>query len=940
MVRSQKGKKRQQSSPEDDDEAPLRTAADQPKKKVRWSSDHDDDNEEAAEILADEISEETGSDKICLAATCHRGRLGCAYYEPVQATVYVLEDTNDSVHFDLTKMLFEQANPDIVLTGSRADDEFIDLLRDLVDASSGRFTIRPWKDFAAPKGRERLLCLPMLLNLSEDPQGGDVVSTVSGSSEPRNAYDFMQRRREVHGDPVMQRWNAGIRLANFTDPSDSPLCMGSIAALLDHLARERAIGDLEPEGLGALDVRAIKSVSLEQVMQINSDALSSLQIFENESHASIHSDKTKEGLSLFGILNNTRMSLGRALLRQWLLRPSLSFEVIQARHDAVECFSRPENLTTAGSMHAHLKGIKNLPRFMANLRAGRAGVIEWQGLVKFAFHAVMLHDVIQELNQARQVLIIQKLHEVLDVAAFRVIGETINNTIDWEESDEAKRVCIRPQVDEELDNLKHIYHGIDSVLSNVAEQICASIPPDYVPSLNVVYFPQLGFLICLPMLEEWKSGQDIQVLDGWSFQFSSESHVYFKSPEMRDMDTHIGDLQPSIVDREIEIAQSLLEQLLAYDNAICDACHVCAELDCLLSFAEVSRALDYRRPTMVERNVIHIKQGRQVLPTICHTLAAHPSDRHPLQEQVVDTFVPNDVTITGGAGLGVLQGLPVEDDDVPLGNSVVICTGANACGKSVYLKQTAVIQFMAQMMCSFVPAESATLGIVDKIFTRIQTTESVSKVQSAFMIDLNQVSLALRNATARSLILLDEFGKGTISTDGAGLFCGVIKHLLSRGAACPKVMATTHFPEIFDRELLDVGALPITLSHMEVLVTSSDGNIANEPGQFAIKPGEKITYLYRVANGLSVESHATMCAELFGIPRRIVERAQYVSHLLSIHEVGELLDEDMNEDERVELEVAEAICRRFLTWDLSPDRDDSEPVKTTLATVLGRTAEG
>lgn len=117
-------------------------------------------------------------------------------------------------------------------------------------------------------------------------------------------------------------------------------------------------------------------------MQINMDALFSLQIFEDENHASIHSDKTKEGLSLFGILNGTKTTLGRALMREWFLRPSMSLEVINARHDAVACFLRPDNTSTKNAMQGHLNGTKNVPRIFEAIRTGKAKVSEWQALVK------------------------------------------------------------------------------------------------------------------------------------------------------------------------------------------------------------------------------------------------------------------------------------------------------------------------------------------------------------------------------------------------------------------------------------------------------------------------------------------------------------------------------------------------------------------------------
>ncbi|THV00846.1 hypothetical protein K435DRAFT_750810 [Dendrothele bispora CBS 962.96] len=819
-------------------------------------------------------------------------------------------------------MILEQASPDVALTSSRSDDLFIDTVRDFMDSSGGILQIRPYKEFSATRGRDRLLSLQFLSDLS--CQDADIMHP-SESSETRskNAYDFMKKR--VIGDPATKKWNASIRLSNFVAVESSPLCMSSVGALIDYLVREHAMANMDDENLSSLEVRDIEFLALNEVMQINMDALFSLQVFENESHASIHSDKTKEGLSLAGVLNNTHTSLGRALMRMWLLRPSLSLNTIRARHDAVECFLSVENLSIINSLHGHLKGIKNIPRMLGILKTGHAKVSDWQGLVKFTVICVMLKETLSELHDAGSIEIVKKVISALDIVKFRDIGTRINDIIDWEESAESGRVCVRPRIDEELDKRKHVYHGIDSILSKVAERICQAVPSDYASTLNIVYFPQLGFLICVPMREEWSTESGIQVLDGWSFQFSSESHVYFKSQEMHDMDAYIGDLHSLVVDREIEIVQNLSEEILVHYDAMSNTCDVCAELDCLLAFADASNIGNYRRPEMVEENIIDIAQGR-----------------HPLQEMVVDTFVPNNTRLAGGLGNGVT------DDDTEMGgrHSIVLCTGPNACGKSVYLKQVALIQYMAQIGC-FVPAERATLGIVDKIFTRVSTRESVSKVQSAFMIDLNQVSLALRNSTPRSLILLDEFGKGTLPTGsssfyevssyGAGLLCGVIKHFLSRKEMCPKVLVTTHFHEIFRQDLLDPKSVPISFQHMQVMFTQAgapSSSVSRSGGADPmLGPGDEITYLYRLAEGLSLDSHAAKCAEVFGIPSRFVKRAQRVSQLISAHEIGQLLDEAMSKEDVRDLEDAEAVCRRFLAWNLQEEQED---VKTRLGKVLGK----
>ena len=239
--------------------------------------------------------------------------------------------------------------------------------------------------------------------------------------------------------------------------------MGAIGALLDHLVRLRAVGELDDCSIGGLEIRGIEYLSLRDVMQVNSDALYSLQIFDEESHASVHSDKTKEGLSVFGILNNTRTILGKALLREWLLRPSTSIPVINARHEAVSCFVNPENVSIVSSMQTHLKGIKNVPKILAIMRTGKAQVADWQGLVTVRGYLSLelrVHDnctvrlpfgYVTGLSLGAQpcrlradraeslstfifrllplAYIISQLVDALEVASFKDIGNAVNETV-------------------------------------------------------------------------------------------------------------------------------------------------------------------------------------------------------------------------------------------------------------------------------------------------------------------------------------------------------------------------------------------------------------------------------------------------------------------------------------------------------------------------------
>ena len=199
--------------------------------------------------------------------------------------------------------------------------------------------------------------------------------------------------------------------------------------------------------------------------------------------------------------------------------------------------------------------------------------------------------------------------------------------------------------------------------------------------------------------------------------------------------------------------------------------------------------------------------------TLWQTLYLQILHSHILQELTVSSFVANDTTLAGGTGISQASGpdceasnyhrdssfssIPPSQTDGP---SVLIITGPNYSGKSVYLKQVALIVFMAHVGC-FVPAHCAKIGVTDKILSRVTTRETVSREQSAFMIDLQQISLALNQATRRSLVIIDEFGKGTDSSDGAGLACAVFEHFLSLGVQCPKVVGATHFHGTFVRDI-------------------------------------------------------------------------------------------------------------------------------------------
>ncbi|KAF9200860.1 MutS protein msh5 [Haplosporangium sp. Z 27] len=649
------------------------------------------------------------------------------------AKLFVMQDMVECSPVITAKIVKSQLRPTLILTNARLDDNVMNVLRFDETGQETKIEIRPGSDFSYPLAKSRLISVSININRFEKRSDPKAGSRIMSEATPYCS----------EMDESSQR-NAQLRLSNSID-------------------------------LGSME-----------------------SIFEDESHPSMHSSirGRKEGLSLYGILNQTKTSQGRYLLKQWLLRPSLDLNIIHSRQQSVECFVRTESQSTIGQLANCLSHIKNIPKVLQSLPR-KATISEWQAILQIYNHS-------QEFLVGDSPLI-QKILQQFIVKDLVEIGAFINDVLDFDESVIEGRCVVKINVDEELDRMRHTYHGLDSFLSEIAKEISLTIPSNFTSTINVIYFPQLGYLITVPKNPDWKTDQDF-CLEGLSYQFSTESTVYYKNEAMRD--------------REIDILQGLQERILEYSHTLIACSDICAELDVLVSLAQVARLRNYKRPTLTEENVLHIVNGR-----------------HPLQELVVDSFVSNDTHL----------GEP---------------EGSHSSAKA------------DETNSSFVPADSAVIGLTDKILTRLQTRETVSSIQSAFMTDLQQVIVTLNMATKRSLIILDEFGKGTTSTDGAGIFCGVIEHLVNRIHDRPRVLATTHFHELFENQLLDL-TLPISLYTMEI---------------YHEQNSLEASFLFRVIPGTSPSSLGPACAAMAEMPMSIVQRVPMLTeHEKSMQKMYEQL---------------------------------------------------
>jgi DNA mismatch repair protein MSH5 len=503
-----------------------------------------------------------------------------------------------------------------------------------------------------------------------------------------------------------------------------------------------------------------------------------------------------------------RTPQGKLLLRQYFLRPSLNLAVINERLDTIDVFLKPDNVTKLEEIIKNLVNIKNIRPVMINLRKGvgasttKGSITKsvWSTLIAFVFHALKIRDTILEVNEASSLNICIKILKRFESSHLAAIGRQIVNVVDFSESQIQRRTVVRSGVDRELDQLRHDYDGLESMLSVVCREIAKRVPMTFQPVLNVIYFPQIGFLISVQR-DPGVEGVSFLDFNGerWERIFITDQIEYYKNSEMREMDEKFGDLWTSICDMEIEIIHSLAQDVLHHEPLLTTVSDICGELDSLLALTQGALQYKLTRPRMTTDNIIQIKAGRHILQELTvpcfvanDTNIASSNDKRKSEdgiEDVEENLSNRSHPMSSYASKANNSSLQFDVSNAP---SLLILTGPNYSGKSVYLKQVALIVYMAHIG-SFIPAELANIGVTDKILTRVSTRESVSRIQSAFMIDLQQVGLALSLCTRRSFLVIDEFGKGTEGDDGAGLMCGVLEYLNGLGEESPKIIAATHF---------------------------------------------------------------------------------------------------------------------------------------------------
>ena len=520
---------------------------------------------------------------------------------------------------------------------------------------------------------------------------------------------------------------------------------------------------------------------------------------------------SQDNLTVLGVLDRTLTGMGGRLLRQRLLRPSMDRTEIEQRLDAVAELLQQIILRT--ELRKQLSGILDLERLLAKVTLGSAAPRDVLALGRSLEKLPALKRAFDTPQSARLRDLHERLDELTDVCA--LILDAIADEPPLNLTDGG---TIRPGFHTALDELRD--------LSQNGKQYIAQIETRErqrtgVSSLKVRFNNVFGYYI-----EITNANRHLAPADYERKQTLANAER-FTTPELKDYERKVLDAEEKILTLEKELFADVRKRASAHAQRVRATAAAVAELDVTASLAQVAAEFRYQRPAFSDSGEMSILAGR------------HPVIER-LTEQEAGRFIPNDLYLNDSTGL------------------IAIITGPNMGGKSTYLRQAALIAILAQMG-SFVPASSATLPIIDRIFTRIGASDNLSRGRSTFMVEMTETAVILNTATPRSFIVLDEIGRGTATYDGLALAWSVVEHIHARTRA--KTLFATHYHEITELAEQLTGVRNLMVSVKEA--------------------GDHIIFLRKVEPGRADRSYGIEVARLAGLPLSVIERAREV---LQLHE--------------------------------------------------------
>ena len=516
----------------------------------------------------------------------------------------------------------------------------------------------------------------------------------------------------------------------------------------------------------------------------------------------------EDGSSLLDVVDNTVTPMGARLLKRWTVFPLRDAKAIESRLDVVDTFFRDPAFrqTVDGQFHR----VGDLERIISKVAVGRVSPRE----------VVQLRTALQALGPVKAACLEAGNDALRRIGENISLCESLRDRIEREVSEDSPQLVskggvIRPGVSAELDELRSISTGGKEYLLKIQERETEATG---ITSLKIGYNNVFGYYLEVRNTFKDKVPQD------WVRKQTLAQAERYITQELKEYEEKILGAEDKILALEAKLFADLVMAMQEYIPAIQADAALVAKIDCLLSFAKAAEEHGYVRPVIEAGEIVlDIKQGR-----------------HPVIETqlpVGESYVPNDVYL----------------DDRR--QQIMIITGPNMAGKSALLRQTALITLMAQMGC-YVPAESARIGLVDKIFTRVGASDNISLGESTFMVEMTEAANILNNVTPRSLVLFDELGRGTSTYDGISIAWAIVEYLHEHPKAAARTLFATHYHELNEMEKNFTRIKNYNVSVREA--------------------GGKVIFLRKLERGGSEHSFGIHVAQIAGMPKSIVRRAEAI----------------------------------------------------------------
>ena len=526
-----------------------------------------------------------------------------------------------------------------------------------------------------------------------------------------------------------------------------------------------------------------------------------------QSHLELVASRAARGMTLLGALDRTATPMGARLLREWVLHPLNTAEEIEARQDAIAALL--EDALLLGDLRSRLTEIRDIERATARLGGPSGNARDMAALSQSLARIPVLAAGLGVADHLPSELLSgmgARLHALPELTT-----RLRSALVDEPPALIREGGIIRPGFDPDLDELRSASHEGKSWIATLQEK---EIARTGVKSLKVRYTSVFGYFI------ELTKANLTSVPDDYVRKQTTVNGERFITPELKEVEGKILGADERSRAREIELFAGLRADVLAELPKLQETANTLASLDALCSLAETARLHGYCRPEIEEGLTLHIEDGR------------HPVlDQQPGGER----FVPNDTDL--GAE----------------GKTFAIITGPNMAGKSTYIRQVALLVLLAQMG-SYVPAKSMRVGLTDRIFTRVGANDDLARGQSTFMVEMNETANILNNATPRSLVILDEIGRGTSTFDGLSIAWSVAEHIHDQ-IGCRTLFAT-HYHELTDLERTRPGVLNLNVAVREW--------------------NDQVIFLRKILPGRADQSYGIQVARLAGLPDSIISRAKEI----------------------------------------------------------------